>query len=266
MTAPGNAAGLLQLGRDFPGIVDLAVVDQDIAAAVAGHGLIASLREVDHRQAPLAEGQAAIRIDPAIAAVGHRDERGWRSCLRWFLQADCCACRSVSKSRRYHTSGLSAPVGYTADHDSDSLQEPDMDRPFVTVVITAFNRADTIGRAVASVQAQSYDNWEILVVDDASTDNIAAVVAALAEPRLRMVRNETNRGIGGAKNVGIAHGKGSHIAFLDSDDEWLPDKLTRQLAIMAAEPGDSAELYRLLGGARTWKRSIAAPSVQGKLA
>ena len=112
-----------------------------------------------------------------------------------------------------------------------------MSIPRVSVVITAFNRADTLARAVDSVRRQTLTDWEIVVVDDASTDDTAAVAEGLGEPRLQLIRNEVNRGIGGAKNVGIEAARGAFVAFLDSDDDWHPEKLERQIAALDAAPG-----------------------------
>ena len=105
--------------------------------------------------------------------------------------------------------------------------------PLVSVVITAYNRAETIRRAVDSVMAQSVDDFEIIVVDDASTDETADVVKTLENPKIRLIRNSVNKGIGGAKNVGVLGAHGRYVAFLDSDDEWLPGKLHQQLAAFA---------------------------------
>jgi glycosyltransferase involved in cell wall biosynthesis len=104
--------------------------------------------------------------------------------------------------------------------------------PEVSIIITAWNRAYTIERAVRSALDQSFQDFEIVLVDDASTDNLAEVVDAKAWPKLRFVRNPTNRGIAGAKNVGIENARGRYIAFLDSDDEWLPRKLDIQLSAL----------------------------------
>ncbi|SEH53902.1 glycosyltransferase family 2 protein [Magnetospirillum fulvum] len=110
--------------------------------------------------------------------------------------------------------------------------------PLVSVVITAFNRADTIERAIESVTAQTITDLEILVVDDASTDATCTVVEAMSDPRIRLVRNPTNRGIGGAKNVGIRQARGQYVAFLDSDDSWLPEKLALQVQTLQAFGAD----------------------------
>lgn len=111
-----------------------------------------------------------------------------------------------------------------------------MQRDFVSVVITAFNRADVIARAIASVQAQTWQRWEIIVVDDASTDATAETVESSRWPKLRLIRNRMNRGIGGAKNVGILASRGDYVAFLDSDDAWYPEKLSKQVAALTAAP------------------------------
>ena len=101
--------------------------------------------------------------------------------------------------------------------------------PLVSVVITAWNRVGTVERAIASVHAQTFQDYEIVLVDDASTDDIAGLFEAKRWPRVRFVRNAVNRGIAGAKNAGIDAARGRYIAFLDSDDEWLPEKLALQL-------------------------------------
>lgn len=103
----------------------------------------------------------------------------------------------------------------------------------VSVVIPTFNRAATLPRAIDSVLAQDHRALELLVVDDASTDDTARVIAGYADPRLRLIRQPVNQGVAAARNRGIAEARGRWLAFLDSDDEWLPGKLTRQLAAMA---------------------------------
>lgn len=107
--------------------------------------------------------------------------------------------------------------------------------PEVSIIITAWNRAGTVERAIDSALAQTFQDFEIVLVDDASSDNIAEVVAEKRWPKLRFVRNRVNRGIGGAKNAGIAAAQGRYIAFLDSDDLWLPRKLEVQLAALKAQ-------------------------------
>jgi glycosyltransferase involved in cell wall biosynthesis len=101
--------------------------------------------------------------------------------------------------------------------------------PKVSVVIPVFNRRVTVRRAIESVLAQTCQDFEIIVVDDGSTDATAASVAALADHRITLIRHERNRGGSAARNTGIRASSGPYVAFLDSDDAWLPAKLERQL-------------------------------------
>jgi hypothetical protein len=108
----------------------------------------------------------------------------------------------------------------------------------------AFNRADTILRSVKSVLAQTLTAWELIVVDDGSTDGTGTVVAG-RDPRIRVIRQE-NQGITGARNTGLAASRGEYIAFLDSDDEWLPYHLEVCVGFLAASPGQHVVTTELL--------------------
>ena len=110
-----------------------------------------------------------------------------------------------------------------------------MDDRLISVVIPTFNRAGYLPEAVDSVLAQGHASLELIVVDDGSTDDTAAVVARCGNA----VRYhfQPNRGIAGARNAGAALARGAYLAFLDSDDAWTPGKLARQMAVLDANPG-----------------------------
>jgi len=100
----------------------------------------------------------------------------------------------------------------------------------VSVVTPTYNRADRIHRAIESVLAQTHEDWEHLIVDDASTDETRSVVESYDDDRIRYFRHETNRRQAAARNTAIETAEGKYVAFLDSDDEWRPTKLEKQVA------------------------------------
>jgi len=110
------------------------------------------------------------------------------------------------------------------------------DSPLVSVVIPVYNVEDYIVEALSSVTAQSYQNLEILIVDDESPDNsISLVQQQFDDPRIKIIRQK-NRGLAGARNTGIRHASGTFIAFLDSDDSWTKDKIEKHIQIMLEQP------------------------------
>ena len=108
--------------------------------------------------------------------------------------------------------------------------------PLVTVIIPTHNRANVLDRAIESVLSQSYPRIETIVVDDRSTDETEQVVRRYADQDVRYLKNEGRRGASATRNVGIRAARGRLIAFLDSDDEWLPDKISLQVKKFAAGP------------------------------
>lgn len=107
-------------------------------------------------------------------------------------------------------------------------------RPLVSVIIPTYNCAAFVEESIRSVLDQSYRRLECIVIDDGSTDDTPAVLAAIDDPRLVVIRTE-NRGISAARNTALDHARGDYIAFQDADDRWCPGKLERQVAIMEAE-------------------------------
>jgi glycosyltransferase involved in cell wall biosynthesis len=105
------------------------------------------------------------------------------------------------------------------------------DAPVVSVIVPTYNRGHLLGRAIRSVLDQTFQDLEVLVVDDGSSDGTEAVVRAFPDPRIRYLRHDVNRGACAARNTGIRAATGAYIAFQDSDDEWLPEKLSTQLAV-----------------------------------
>jgi glycosyltransferase involved in cell wall biosynthesis len=107
--------------------------------------------------------------------------------------------------------------------------------PAVSVIIPTFNRRGLVQQAIDSVLAQDFDDCELIVVDDGSTDDTAEALAVYG-PRIRVLR-QPNRGVSAARNAGIRAAAAPLIALLDSDDLWLPAKLARQTAFFQAHPG-----------------------------
>ena len=124
----------------------------------------------------------------------------------------------------------------------------------VSVIIPTYNRAHVLPRAIESVLKQTYTELELIVVDDASTDDTAAVMTAITDPRVRYVRKE-HGGAAAARNRGIAEAKGEFIAFQDSDDVWHSDKLEKQLAYLQAERADAVfcAFHRCEEGGDVWQ-------------
>ncbi|THD64005.1 MAG: glycosyltransferase family 2 protein [Bradyrhizobium sp.] len=113
-----------------------------------------------------------------------------------------------------------------------------MDRPPISVIVPTYNRAALLPAAIESVRAQTRPDWELIIVDDGSTDETSAAIAPLLreDPRLRLLVNEGARGPAGARNTGIRAARGAVLGFLDSDDYWEPSKLARFMVEFDAVP------------------------------
>src|SRR5688572_15976770 len=120
-----------------------------------------------------------------------------------------------------------------------------MAQALVSVVIPAYNRENFIKAAVESVQAQDIDDIEIIVVDDCSKDKTVSVVEKMTDPRIRLIKHEQNKGEAGARNTGVRAAQGKYVAYLDSDDTWLPGKLKAQIDVMESASSDIGGVYTL---------------------
>ncbi len=118
-----------------------------------------------------------------------------------------------------------------------------MHNQFVSIVTPAYNAASFIGDTIRSVQKQTHLEWEMIIVDDCSTDATAGTVQSFVanDPRIRYVHHSQNGGPAKARDTGLKMAKGRFIAFVDSDDLWLSNKLERQLAFMREK--DAAITY-----------------------
>lgn len=126
-------------------------------------------------------------------------------------------------------------------------------KPLVSVVVIFLNAERFIQEAIESVFAQTYDDWELLLVDDGSTDSSTSIALQYAQQypgKVRYLEHEghQNWGSSAARNLGICHAKGEYIAFLDADDVWLPDNLSHQVAVLNSQP----EAGMVYGTAQKW--------------
>lgn len=102
----------------------------------------------------------------------------------------------------------------------------------VSIIMPSYNTAKYISDSIKSVLAQTYQNWELLIVDDCSTDNTLEIVKSFSDSRIILLQNEKNSGAAVSRNYALREAKGKWIAFLDSDDIWLPEKLEKQIKFM----------------------------------
>jgi len=128
-----------------------------------------------------------------------------------------------------------------------------MNGPLTSVIIIFLNAEKFIQQAIESVFAQTYTDWELLLVDDGSTDKSTEIALSYADQHPAKVRylehmGHKNRGMSASRNLGIRHAQGNYIAFLDADDVWLPNKLDEQVAILVSQP----EAGMVLGAIEWW--------------
>jgi glycosyltransferase involved in cell wall biosynthesis len=142
------------------------------------------------------------------------------------------------------------------------------ERPRTSVIITSFNYTEYLPAAIASVLAQTDRDFELLIVDDGSTDGSLAVARSYSDPRVRVLV-EPHRGLGPTRNVGMQAARGRYIAFLDADDIWMPGKLAAQCAVLDRR-ADIGLVYTRFGvidasGRMQSRRSYLAPKPSGAI-
>lgn len=115
-----------------------------------------------------------------------------------------------------------------------------MENPFVSVLIASYNHEKFAKEAVESVLNQTYKNFELIIINDCSTDNTKKVIQSIHDPRIKFYSNKTNLGFMKTRNLLLKKAKGELIAFHDTDDVWLPEKLEKQINIMKNDPSISA--------------------------
>jgi glycosyltransferase involved in cell wall biosynthesis len=110
-------------------------------------------------------------------------------------------------------------------------------KPMVSVIIPAYNAAEFLGAAIASVQKQTFSDWELLIINDGSTDDSVAIIGEYQtiDDRIHLI-NQLNQGVSTARNLGVEKSRGQFLAFLDADDQWLPNKLYQHLKHFQSHP------------------------------
>lgn len=232
----GLSASLDRMDRGWLRLVEEArryapsLVEQHFARAQATHLRYLARRSLRLRIPPelgSAFMARALRSDPWLLL---REPR------RTGLTALAVFCRSILEPlRRRRTDGHTAPPALAAEPVAVPAAASSTE-PLVSVVMPLFNAAATVAASLESVFAQTYRNLEILVVDDGSTDAGPAICRGYDDPRLCLIQQQ-NRGLAGARNTGIRQARGSILAFLDSDDLWLPQKIERHVEHLRSAPG-----------------------------
>lgn len=110
-----------------------------------------------------------------------------------------------------------------------------VNRPLVSVIIPTYNRIHTLPTSIDSVLKQTYENLELIIMDDASEDGTEEYVQGIGDSRIRYRKSDINMGPSAARNLGAELAAGDYLAFQDSDDEWMPDKLEKQMELMLSD-------------------------------
>ena len=117
-----------------------------------------------------------------------------------------------------------------------------MKNSFISVIVPTYNRADFVGETIESILNQTYKNFELIIVDDGSTDNTEEVIRKFKDSRIKYIKTDNWGGPARPRNTGIKKAKGEYIAFCDDDDMWLPEKLEKQIKVFQVS-NETAMLY-----------------------
>jgi glycosyltransferase involved in cell wall biosynthesis len=126
---------------------------------------------------------------------------------------------------------------------SQKTRKDKLPMPAVSVIIPTYNRAEFLRLAITSVLNQTFQDFEIIVVDDASEDHTHEVVHNFRDKRIKYIHHEVNKRVAAARNTGVLNSSGAYIAFVDDDDEWLPKKLQMQVALLENSPSIVGGVY-----------------------
>lgn len=137
-------------------------------------------------------------------------------------------------------------------------------KPTVSIIIPTYNRSQLIARAVKSVLNQTYQNFELIIIDDGSTDNTRELVTSFNDERIRYIRHEENKGEAAARNTGLKAARCDYIAYQDSDDEWLPEKLARQIELLQDASPEVGVIYTGFWKAENHRRTYVLFSWVGQ--
>jgi len=117
------------------------------------------------------------------------------------------------------------------------------DKPLISIIMPTYNRAHLLMRAIKSILKQTFKDFELLIIDDASTDNTEEIVYSFHNPKIIYMKSYKTMGAAAARNKGLKEARGKYIGFQDSDDEWMPDKLHKQLNILQHSSAEVGAVY-----------------------
>lgn len=131
--------------------------------------------------------------------------------------------------------------------------------PLVSIIMPSYNAERYIAQSIESVMAQTYQNWELLITDDGSSDKTVAIVKEYCakDERINLLESNVHHGPGDTRNMSINRAKGQFIAFIDNDDVWLPEKLEKQIPFMLENGyGFTYTAYDMVDEKGVWKRTV----------